>query len=89
MFSLVDTPWLQKFSIILTPLQMNLLNYQCSSEYNSPFKTFLMYKNTQEVKLGEYRQPLAKQLMLYQIQNDITFICIFVFCSLTYVLVAV
>ena len=56
----------------LTPLQMNLLNYQCSSEYNSPFKTFLMYKNTQEVKFGEYRQPLAKQLMLYQIQNDIT-----------------
>ena len=38
-----------------------------------------MHKNTQEVKLGEYRQPLAKQLMLYQIQNDITFICIFVF----------
>ena len=31
-----------------------------------------MYKNTQEVKFGEYRQPLAKQLMLYQIQTDIT-----------------
>ena len=72
MFSLVDTPWLQKFSIFLTPLQMNLLNYQCFSEYNNPFKKFIKYKNTQEEKFGEYRQPSAKQLMLYQIQTHIT-----------------